>query len=265
MKEKVLLDRFESGYYRSKNDNAMVYEQIISLYKPYLTVDHLKQLSHPFTTQHNESMNQSVSAFAPKGKTFSRIQSLETRVAIAVVIQIKGYEAFWDIIFTECNMKLDDNLRAYLRRMDKQKRRKRQLAESKTSKLKRSKVRHQKLKNDHKQDMEAQKRGEVYEAGVALKSAKNDAKTLNTHALRNSVGTPKAKWRYKYWHQDYCQVLGHTTSASKLCGMHKQPKWKQEEAINKTMGDLIEKALQTTDNTSKYILIKNEPIVSNDT
>ena len=111
LKEEKLVQRFKNGYYRCKRKNSEVYEQICELYKPYITEEHLRQLHHNFSTQHNEAMNNSVSAFAPKGKTYSKTESLETRVAIAACVQILGYELFWELVYKDFGVSFDGNLR----------------------------------------------------------------------------------------------------------------------------------------------------------
>ena len=88
------MERYRNGYYRCKVNNASVYNKLMTLYDPYITKDALKMLHHSFSTKQKEAMNKSVSAFAPKGKTFSRTESLDTRVGIAAGIQVLGYELF---------------------------------------------------------------------------------------------------------------------------------------------------------------------------
>ena len=62
-------------------------------------------------------MNKSVSCFAPKGKTFSRTESLDTRVGIAGGIQVLEYEMFWAKIFEGFDMIMDNTLRSFLRNL----------------------------------------------------------------------------------------------------------------------------------------------------
>ena len=148
-----------------------MYKEICELYRPYITKEYLADLAHPYSTQFNEAMNHSLSAFAPKGKTFSKTQSLDTRVAIADCTQIVGYERFWEFIFDELAVTFDDNLRFYLRTTDRKKKRRRELAEAKEGKTKRSRSRHEKMNEEHIKDMEAQKQGMIYESGVAMRAA----------------------------------------------------------------------------------------------
>ena len=203
LKEEQLVQRFKNGYYRCKRKNSEVYEQICELYKPYITEEHLRQLHHSFSTQHSEAMNNSVSAFAPKGKTYSKTESLETRVAIAACVQILGYELFWELVYKDFGVSFDGNLR---RNMDKKKRRKNELAQT-----------NEKLTDEHKKDMAAQKEGLTYESAIAFKVAQRVAKQMHSHKERNPDGTPKKDWKCKYWHVNYCQASGHASSSSKQC------------------------------------------------
>ena len=70
-KEENLLRKHKDGYYRCKVKQGEAYEEILHQYAPYITREALQQLHHPWHTQLNEAMNQSVSAFAPNGKTYS--------------------------------------------------------------------------------------------------------------------------------------------------------------------------------------------------
>ena len=68
------------------------------------------------------------------------------------------------------------------------------------------------------------KTGKTYGAGVALSTAKRNAKTKLTSVSRNPEGTPKELLRCAYYHPLYCTVLGHTTCANKECGANSKTK-----------------------------------------
>jgi hypothetical protein len=243
-KEKALMQRYEKGYYRCKHKHAEVYEELLTLYKPYITEEALRMLAHPYSTQSNEAMNKSVSCFSPKGKTFSRTESLDTRVGIAGGIQVLGYELFWQEIFQEFNMTLDDSLRAFLRNLQKRKDAKNKLARSKAGKSRRSNQRRNKLKDEHRKDMEAQKTGMLYETGIAMKQAQRGARHLTSAQSRNPKGTPKDKLRCRYWHRDYCQVYGHSVASSNDCFMKTKSKEEREAAATRIMEENIETELR---------------------
>ena len=106
-----------------------------------------------------------------------------------------GYELFWELVYKDFGVSFDGNLRKYLRNMDKKKRRKNELAQTNEGKAKRSKKRKQKLTDEHKKDMAAQKEGVTYESAIAFKSAQRVAKQMHSHKERNPDGTPKKDWK----------------------------------------------------------------------
>ena len=121
LKEMELVKIRECGYYRCKHKHAVVYGKIAEAISPYLTRERLMELHHNFHTQKNESMNQSVSSYAPKTKTHSKTKSLEARVSLAAAIDIAGYEKVWRRIFNVFSLDLDDNLASVLKTMDEEK------------------------------------------------------------------------------------------------------------------------------------------------
>ena len=94
------------------------------------------QLSHTYNTQYNEAMNSSVASFAPKGKTYSKTESLDPRVPISVGVQILGYELFREAIYDKFVLTFDNNLREFLRRIQTKKYKKRALARMNDIKIK---------------------------------------------------------------------------------------------------------------------------------
>ena len=98
-----------------------------------------------------------------------------------------GYEAFWEIIYSDFDATFDGNLRKCLRNMDK-KRRKRELPQTKEGKSKRSHKRKLKLTEEHKKDMTAQREGVTYKTGVVFKAAQRAAKQKHSHKEKNPEG-----------------------------------------------------------------------------
>ena len=90
IKERALIERGDKGYYRNKNIHKHAYTKICQALQPYLSTQNLKMLHHGHTTQSNEALNKSVSAYAPKHKNYSLTKSLEARVGVAASIQVGG-------------------------------------------------------------------------------------------------------------------------------------------------------------------------------
>ena len=89
-------------------------------YVPYITVEALTQVNHPWYTQKNEAMNTSVSTFAPKGKTYSMINSLLARVSIASGISIAGHDKFWENVASELEFNFDNDFISQLKVRDRE-------------------------------------------------------------------------------------------------------------------------------------------------
>ena len=78
-------------------------------------------VSHPHTTQSNESLNKSVSSYAPKHKHYSTTKSLEARVGVAAVIQIGGYRSLWADLYGDFDLSFDVGLSTALGKLDAEK------------------------------------------------------------------------------------------------------------------------------------------------
>ena len=117
-KEKILMERKKSGYYRDKIRHKTAYAKICESYSKYITRDMLKMLHHTWSTQKNESLNKSVTCYAPKDRTYSKTNSLDTRVAVAGAIQEVGYYSLWKQIFDFHCVRMDDSFKKYLKIMD---------------------------------------------------------------------------------------------------------------------------------------------------
>ena len=219
-KEKNLRAKEDSKYFRDKEIDSKLYEQVMDCMKPYLTNEKLKMLQHPWSTQLNEAMNNSISSYAPKTKTVCRTMSLKTRVGIAAAIQGLGYKEFWGRVFQELGITMDRAFASSLESRDKKKKKKRVTQKSKKGKLVRRKEYLAKFATAHEEQMNDAKTGKTYGSGIALKAAKKSAKERLTAATRNPKGTPKHLQRCAYY-PHFCLVLGHTTAGNRMCGVNK--------------------------------------------
>ena len=118
-----MLEREEKKYFRSKIIDKDLYDQITQVMSPYLTDDKLIMLSHPWSTQKNESMKNLVAAYVPKTKNFSGIMYLQTRVDIAAGVLSSGYLGFWTRVFHKLGLGMDDKFAATIVAQDKKKER----------------------------------------------------------------------------------------------------------------------------------------------
>ena len=195
-------------------------------------------------------MNTSVSYYAPKNKTYSKTQSLDTRVAIAAGVQILGYLAFWMRVFTAFELDMDDNLRKSLQYRDNKKQNKTIQEQSKQGKMKKSSGKYAKYASAQKQALDSHSAGLGYESGLALASAIKKIK--DAPITRNPKGTPKNLWRCKYHHPKYCDVLGHKDAKSPFCKMKQKNVSDRVAAEKYIFKELVDRQLEISDSIRKY-------------
>ena len=65
----------------------------------YITPSMLCMLQHDFSTQKSESLNHSIAALAPKGKDYSKLVSLKTRVMLTAGSRFLGTSNYGAIFF----------------------------------------------------------------------------------------------------------------------------------------------------------------------
>ena len=114
---------------------------------------------------------------------------------------------------------MDDAFADSLKARDRKKTAKGSQQKTKKGKITRRKGFLTKFAESHKEQMDDAQTGKTYGSGVALKTAKKSAKDKLTAAVRNPEGTPKHLQRCAYY-PHHCNVLGHTTAASRLCGVN---------------------------------------------
>jgi hypothetical protein len=243
-KEEELVRRKECGYYRSKVKHPIAYNKIAEAISPYLTKERMMELHHKYDTQKNEAMNQSVSSYAPKTKTYSKTNSLDARVALAAAIEVAGYRRVWENFFFAFGVDLNENLTKVLDQMDHDKLMKTIKAISGEGKLRRSAARTSKMKKMHQQDMTDQADGVGYATGIALKKATLQVKNKVKSIARNPKGTLPSLLKCKFHHERYCQKLGHTRSNHKDCFMLGKTREERDAAEKEIRKELLEQELE---------------------
>ena len=111
-----------------------------------------------------------------------------------------------------------------------------------------------KLTEFHKERIDDAKTGKSYGFGVALKTAKKSAKDKLTAAVRNPEGTPKYLQRCAYY-PHHCNVLGHTTAASRLCGVNALTPVERKALLAKIAELAVEEELVLVGENGKYIVL----------
>ena len=126
-----------------------MYGQITAVMASYLVPKQLKMLMHNWSTQLNEAMNNSVTAYSPKVKNFSVTLSLKTRVGIASGVLVIGCFSFLSWIFKALSLTIDDVFASALKTRDKKKSQKRKKQKSNTGKFRRRKIDLEKYADSH--------------------------------------------------------------------------------------------------------------------
>jgi len=243
-RERVMMERNDRGYYRCKVKDKKLYDEIMGVYSRFITPDMLIQLNHMWSTQKNEAMNTSVSSYAPKNKHYSGTDSLLTRVGIAGACQVIGFAAFWTKVYQAYETDIDPNLLSILSSRDEKKVKNNARAGTKQGKSKRSRKKHEKINKTQKEYTEGYSAGLQYEAGIALRIAKN---SLPPAKDRNPPGTPAHLLKCAYYHETNthcCNVLGHITCSSPLCDMKKKSKEERKDALSCIEKEKIEAKLK---------------------
>ena len=249
-KEKALVERRKKGYYRSKHTHRVAYSKISKAFEPYISRDNLKMLNHEWSTQKNEAMNKSVSAYAPKDRTYCSTPSLSTRVEIAGAVQVAGNHRYWSRVYQKKNLLFDSTLSKHLKSIDDKKTKSNERAATKAGKLRRGRKRLDKLNKAKIDDMKAHKEGLQYEQGVALRKATKNAREESRQ--RNDGGTDKKEWRCKFFHPLYCTTLGHKSCVSSSCAMHKKDKAERDKAYAFILNELVKENLEKQKYDRKY-------------
>ena len=113
-------------------------------------------------------MNTSVASLAPKHKHYSSTPSLDTRVAIADVVQVLVCEKLWRCIFDTLGLDVDYNVLHGWKERDKMKEVKTKRESSIEGKPRKSKLKYAKLSRLQKDALKSFKKGLGYESGLAL-------------------------------------------------------------------------------------------------
>ena len=94
-------------------------------------------------------MNQSFSAFAPKGRTYPLSMSLDIRVVLLTGVRVKGYDILWQTLFGALNLTDDDYFMKYMKQSDLKKASKYAWGATREGKKKRATRKYLKLKKAH--------------------------------------------------------------------------------------------------------------------
>ena len=114
----IEIQRTKFSYYRSKTKDSTLSDQMTWCYLPFTTEERLKESLHKFSTQKNETMNNSVAKYAPKTRTYSTSISITNRVMIAIGWCNLGFCLFWSRVYNCLGLIMSDDTKVFLEQKD---------------------------------------------------------------------------------------------------------------------------------------------------
>ena len=200
-------------------------------------------LWHQSDTNLNEAMNRSVSAFAPKDRTFCRTMSLETRVGIAAAVQIVGHYQFWNMVLDKFGITMGKSLEKILKKRDVENYFRREYRSRPEVKRKRKHGETTKISKGVR-DREKQISSDTYKSGVAI-CAEQHAKKIVNKLMEQSkqIQNCSAKQTCRYY-PHFCKKKGHASAASKACAMYGKSKKEKDDALKEITKRLMAEQIQ---------------------
>jgi hypothetical protein len=170
----------------NKEIDKLTYLQLKKIFDQYTSFDQMRYCNHPFDTQTNESLNESIARLAPKSVCYSGTNSLNSRIAIVIGIHNLGYHDFFSKVLQGVTVPLSSSthLSLYLQSKDKRKEWKRNYDRKLSVKLSRSKQ-----QRKSRQEIFLERTDNSYGPGVGLMAGIN--KRQKVAQTRNDEGTTK--------------------------------------------------------------------------
>ena len=193
-------------FYRCKQKDSKLYHKLNEILSRFVSYERLEEVAHGMDTNVNESINNTVSYFAPKNRVYCSSRSLQNRVAISIGIISLGLDGYFRRLLKALGIAIPESIQKFL--SDKQKNRMRRLLKRREteSKRKRKAGKFAKLKEEEEKAIRARdKRDGTYKTGGNLDPEGFDG---GSKGKRKSSGRPTCP---------ICKQKGHKTTKSKQC------------------------------------------------
>jgi hypothetical protein len=213
------------SYYRDKKKDAVLYDELSKKVARFITLDRLKEVAHGMDSQVNESLNNTVSWFAPKNKVYCGTQSLGNRIGLALGINALGHRVYFGRLFKALGISMTNNVAHFLEIKDKARSSRLYKLKTREKKKDRNKRHHAKLAEDTATaQKERDKRDGTYRRGMNMDPGGVDGYT------QEDFDQPSKKKPRTVATCKHCGRKGHSTTRSKACLHHKQPAQQQQAA-----------------------------------
>ena len=200
-------------YYRDMKKDAKLYAHLKLMVDPYITEKALEDLNHGMDTNINESINNTISWFAPKNKVYCSTWSLTNRISLALGINSVGFTSFYIRLLTKMGIASTPDIMHFLQVKDRN--RTKRLAKAKTIEQKKHRIR---LEMEHLKEntiiahRERARRDGTYKRGMSFERGTfGQVPTNKSKKLKK--GNPDVVCRF-------CLKVGHSRRDSKECGQH---------------------------------------------
>lgn len=210
-------------HHRSKTKDALLYEKLKDIICRFISAEALAEVSHGMDTQMNESLNNTVSWFAPKNKVFCSTGSLHNRLSMAIGINSLGFLSYYRRLLSRLGIAATPDVIHFLGVKDRE--RSERLAKLKTAKKKkfRMKKKVDALRTETAIAVKERARREgTYRRGMNVAEGSSGGFTAE------ELEASRKKKNGKDVICPHCGKQGHSRRSSKACDKHVPPKKKRQ-------------------------------------
>jgi hypothetical protein len=179
---KELSEEESKKRYRSKIVHLPMYEKCTALMSRFITRECLAESAHPYHSQTNEALNQSVATYAPKHKNYSKTPSLKCRVSFAAGVHSVSMKGFVSSYCERVGIKTNSATKSFLERRNNEHINKAAYLKKLSVKRKRSRGKKLKQKEAFKSERKETKQGITYETAYRMTSGDDEINEDNSDA-----------------------------------------------------------------------------------
>lgn len=218
-------------HYRSKTKDLLLYEKVKVIVERFITAEALAEVSHGMDTQMNESLNNTISWFAPKNKVFCSTGSLHNRLSMAVGINSLGFLAYYRRLLSRLGISVTPDIMHFLTVKDRERSKRLEKLKASKQKKRRMKGKIDALRNETTIAVKERARREgTYRRGMNIAAGSSGGFTAEEIEDANNK---KKKKSTKNVICPHCGKTGHSRRSSKDCDQHVPPKKKRQGSARK--------------------------------
>ena len=206
--------------------DAKLYALLQQTIARFITAEALQQVAHGMDTQVNESLNNTMTWFAPKNKVYCSTWSLTNRLSIGISINSIGFMAYYRRLFNQLGIAMTADIRHFLETKDRN--RSARLAKAKTVEWKRKRIQ-RKMETLREETIIASrqraKRDGTYKSGRNM--APGASAGFTEEELQETTRQRKKKASDAVC--KFCNRKGHSRRTHRDCGQYTGPPKKKSK------------------------------------